>query len=250
MKNVVTLHRCTFIRRILIMLAIIIMTNIFMGDRGIADNTSLPIQPIVAVESIVLPEPIVIPQQEIACEIKIDKNKIASNGKMQFVDEIKDLKTEIADMRDGISYPDLFKVFFPKENYKKTVLVLAKVIHGEASGVKSTTNRACVVWCILNRVDQKHRGNNPRKCATASDQFAYVKSAKPRKDEIEIATDVLNRWLLEKIGGSEEEVGRVLPKKIVYFSGNGDYNEFRYAYPIGSKKYSKNKCLHSDVYGD
>ena len=140
----------------------------------------------------------------------------------------------------------MFAELFPKENYDKTLDVLAKVLYGESKGVYSysKTNCAAVVWCVLNRVDKGHRGNTPIKCATSKHQFAYHRSF-PVQDYLrDLAEDVLGRWLLEKNG--EEDVGRVLPAKYIWFSGNGTWNIFRSRYEIrGSKKFTPKK---SDIY--
>lgn len=122
---------------------------------------------------------------------------------------------------------ELFEEFFPKEDYDKTVDILAKVLWGESRGVfdRSKTNCACVVWCVLNRVDEGMFGDTPRECATAGSQFRYRKSFPVKAYFKELAEDVLTRWLLEKSG--EEDVGRVLPEGYCYFSGNGKYNMFR-----------------------
>jgi len=141
---------------------------------------------------------------------------------------------------------ELFKKYFPEEDYDETVDVLSKVLRREAGVVKSTTNRACVIWCILNRCDKGWRGNTPIECATARAQFCYRKNTKYSKKISDLVEDVLYRWLREKEG--EIDVGRVLPRDIIYFSGNGEINVFRYDYDINSKKYKKS--VHSDVYGD
>jgi spore germination cell wall hydrolase CwlJ-like protein len=38
------------------------------------------------------------------------------------------------------------------------VVMLAKLIYGEARGIKSITEQAAVVWCVLNRVDSSGYG--------------------------------------------------------------------------------------------
>ena len=41
----------------------------------------------------------------------------------------------------------------------------------------------------------------------------------------ELALDVIERWLDEKDG--EAEVGRVLPREYLFFTGDGKHNHFR-----------------------
>lgn len=38
---------------------------------------------------------------------------------------------------------------------QEEIEMLAKLIWGEARGVESTTEKAAVAWCVLNRVDSK-----------------------------------------------------------------------------------------------
>ncbi|MHB1315729.1 MAG: hypothetical protein ACYCX2_09640 [Christensenellales bacterium] len=133
------------------------------------------------------------------------------------------------------------------EDYDRTVIVLAKVLYGEARGVKSITNKASVVWCVLNRVDNTQefkRDTTPIKAATRRHQFAYRSRYPATPENIAIVKDVLARWELEKQG--VEDVGRVLPKEFTFFCGKGNYNLFRDQYRGGTKITQ----LHSAIYGD
>ena len=141
---------------------------------------------------------------------------------------------------------ELFTKFFPDQDYDKTVDVLSKVLRKEAGVVKSKTNRACVIWCILNRVDKKMRGDTIIKCATSDHQFCYRKRTTYSETISNIVKDVLYRWLREKNG--EINVGRVLPPQYTFFYGNGKYNVFRNQYKFRGCK--SIKPIHSDVYGD
>ena len=135
----------------------------------------------------------------------------------------------------------------PYYDYEKTVIVLAKVLYGEARGVRSITNKASVVWCVLNRVDNTEefkRDTDPAKAAMRRHQFAYRSRYPATQENIDIVKDVLARWELEKQG--VEDVGRVLPKEYTFFCGKGKYNLFRDQYRGGTKI----KQLHSTVYGD
>jgi hypothetical protein len=141
---------------------------------------------------------------------------------------------------------ELFAKYFPKEDYDKTLDVLAKLLYGEARGVyeKSRTNCAAVVWCVFNRVDKGHRGNTPIECATSSSQFTGYSRRNPIKDHLrELVVDVMGRWLREKEG--EIDVGRVLDPEYIFFTGSGGWNRFRKS--GGGKKFTPK---HSDVYGD
>lgn len=114
--------------------------------------------------------------------------------------------------------------FTPDE---EEVEMLAKTIWGEARGVKSTTEKAAVAWCILNRVDSEGYacGGDIEHVLTFPGQFAGYNESNPVTDEFKkIAADVLTRWAAEKAG--IEGAGRVLPKQYIYFTGDGKHNHF------------------------
>ena len=117
--------------------------------------------------------------------------------------------------------------------------MLARLIYTEARGVRSKTEQAAVVWCVLNRLDNPNR---PQKTIAdvvcAPYQFDY-RPWVPVTDEFKaLAADVLERWQAEKRatagspaspGGasrSAEDVGRVLPPEYQYFEGRGGHNWF------------------------
>ena len=108
---------------------------------------------------------------------------------------------------------------------KEDIEMLAKLIWGEARGVKSTTEKAAVVWCVLNRVEAKEYPNSIETVITQPHQFAGYNEDYPVTQELQlIAEDVLCRWYAEKAG--EKDIGRVLPKEYVYFTGDGSRNHF------------------------
>jgi hypothetical protein len=176
---------------------------------------------------------------------------IAAELENKKAEEIKQQKTqeeaEAIMAKQKESNPrQIFAELFPGEDYDESVNVLTKVLRGEARGVKSNTNKACVIWCVLNRVDRKMRGDTVIECAISDNQFNYHKGANVVTSFRKIAEDVMNRWLLEKSGA--EDVGRVLPKSYCYFYGNGRYNVFRIGYKIhGSRKVTP---VHSGTYKD
>lgn len=113
----------------------------------------------------------------------------------------------------------------------KDVEYIAKTLYGECVGVKSDTEKAAVVWCILNRVDTYGYacGYNVEHVVTYPNQFHGYSPDHPVLDELaELATDVLCRWNAEKCG--ERNVGRVLPRSYIYFVGNGKENYFTNEY--------------------
>lgn len=108
---------------------------------------------------------------------------------------------------------------------REDVEMLAKLIWGEARGVRSKEQKAAVVWCVLNRVDSPLYPDSIEAVVTQKYQFSGYNESYPLTDEfMEIAEDVLVRWYQEKAGAID--VGRVLPKEYLYFVGDGVLNYF------------------------
>ena len=117
--------------------------------------------------------------------------------------------------------------------YSEEAVYLAKTIWGEGRGL-SDTEKAAIVWCILNRVDDKRFPDNIIDVITAKSQFHGYKEHFPVEDELyDLTIDILGRWELEKAG--HENVGRVLPQNYLYFHGDGKHNYFKTDYR--SKEY-------------
>ena len=112
------------------------------------------------------------------------------------------------------------------------VIVLAKMLWGEARGVSSDAEKAACVWCALNRVD--HGYGDITAVVTAPYQFVGYREGNPVDDDlITLCIDVLTRWYAEK--DEQAEVGRVLPADYLWFSGDGERNHFRNAYRGGDR---------------
>ena len=114
---------------------------------------------------------------------------------------------------------------------KKDVEYIAKTLYGECVGVKSETEKAAVVWCILNRVDTYGYacGTSVEHVVTFPNQFHGYDPDHPVIDELkELTIDVMKSWNAEKCG--EKNVGRVLPRSYIYFVGNGKVNYFTNEY--------------------
>lgn len=93
---------------------------------------------------------------------------------------------------------------FTKRYTATDAKMIAKVMWGEARGIKSKTEVACIGWCILNRVDAG-MGKNIEAVITAANQFFYKPSFPTTSqaggyDLVALATDVLDRWSREKPG--------------------------------------------------
>ena len=121
---------------------------------------------------------------------------------------------------------------FTKRYTKSDATIIAKIMYGEARGIKSKTEIACIAWCILNRVDAG-MGKNIQAVALAANQFYYKAGASTVSDHgydlVALATDVLDRWSREKAGQSN--VGRVLPKQYKWYAGDGSHNWFYPSWP-------------------
>lgn len=110
------------------------------------------------------------------------------------------------------------------------VIVLTKMLWGEARGVSSDAEKAACVWCVLNRVD--HGYGDIITVVTTPKQFVGYNEGNPVDDDlITLCIDVLSRWYAEKDG--QTEVGRVLPSEYLFFSGDGKRNHFRTDYKNG-----------------
>lgn len=113
----------------------------------------------------------------------------------------------------------------------KDVEMLAKLVWGEARGVKSKTEQAAVIWCVLNRLDAGY-AKTIEGVITARGQFTGYSKYNPVTDELyNLSRDVLYRYYMEKEGSVN--VGRVLPKDYLWFTGYRGHNRFRNAYRNG-----------------
>jgi len=111
-------------------------------------------------------------------------------------------------------------------------ILLAKTMFGEARGINSETELACIAWTILNRVDAGY--GSIGQVVTAKKQFAYYSSNPTVNDYgidlLALSYDVLTRWNNEKNG--IVDVGRVLPNSYLWYNGNraGSHNYFYNVY--------------------
>jgi len=110
--------------------------------------------------------------------------------------------------------------------------IIAKIMYSECRAIPSDTEKACLVWAVLNRVDAGY-GETIAAVATAPAQFGYKASAPVLDDLFQLSRDVLGRWQKEKNG--ETEVGRVLPKDYFWYYGDGCHNYFRNTYQGGNR---------------
>lgn len=125
-----------------------------------------------------------------------------------------------------IDYPNSYTPYY---NHN-TATALAKLVWAEGRGVKSDTEKAAIMWCVINRVEAGY--GTLWQVITAPNQFAYRESAPVDPALYELAKDVLIRWDMERCG--HENVGRVLPKDYLWFTGSNGHNWFRDAYKNGN----------------
>lgn len=132
---------------------------------------------------------------------------------------------------DIITEPTVTSQYGGQDTYiqhysNQDVIDIAKVLYHECRGIPSKTEKACVAWTILNRVD--YYNSTVYSIVRAPCQFAFYPNAPVWNELYELAQDVLNRWNREKNG--ETNVGRVLPKEYLYFVGSNGHNYFRDKY--------------------
>lgn len=122
----------------------------------------------------------------------------------------------------AIDYPESYTPYYNETH----AIALAKLLWAEARGVPSDTEKAAVVWCVINRVEAGY--GNVMEVLTAPNQFAYYIRSPVDAHLYALAVDVLIRWDMERCG--YEEVGRVLPLQYLWFNGYAGRNWFRPAY--------------------
>ncbi len=122
----------------------------------------------------------------------------------------------------------------------ETYITTAKMVHGEAGGVTSMTERSECIWTACNRVLNPRYPDTIIAVITQRGQFeGYSPSNTYTEADYELAVDVLERFYREQHGESALEVGRTLPADYCYFYGDGKHNYFTQrpggrAYTIGS----------------
>lgn len=114
---------------------------------------------------------------------------------------------------------------------KRDIELCARLLWGEARGVKSKAEQAAVIWCVLNRLDAGY-ASSIEGVITAKGQFTGYRKSNPITGELyELAEDVLMRYYLEKEGFTD--TGRTLPKDYLWFTGYKGRNRFRNRYRGG-----------------
>lgn len=115
------------------------------------------------------------------------------------------------------------------EKYKEEILILARLVNGEAGTVKSRTQQACVIWTAINIAE---RDRKPLKDVASNHNCFHGYDEKNDvvdywgRDLTWLAYDVLVRYERELNG--ETDCGRVLPKDYYSFHGKNGINYFRH----------------------
>lgn len=118
-------------------------------------------------------------------------------------------------------------VYSLRKLYEESDIVdIAKVLYRECGSLPSDTEKACVAWAILNRVDAY--SSTIYSVVRQPNQFAFSNSSPVTDDLYALAKDVLDRWSTEKNGAGDS--GRVLPPEYMWFYGDGRHNYFRNSY--------------------
>ena len=149
--------------------------------------------------------------------------------------EVKEQELRICTVKEYVYVPvektvEVERIIYqslPADEYRKEELdALARLLYGEYRGA-SLDQQAAVVWCVLNRVDSANPyfPDSIIDVITQPYQFAGYSPNNPVVDNLRLtAEDVVRRWELEKLGVGE--VGRILPKEYLFFTGNGTVNKF------------------------
>lgn len=133
----------------------------------------------------------------------------------------------------------------PPQHYTEAdAIALAQMAWGECRGVGSlmtygkeisgTYQKAATMWVACNRYDAGFGGSIYAVVSAPYQFLGYAASNPVDPGLLALAYDVLERWNMERNGGTD--VGRVLPADCHWFYGDGKHNYFRDAY-IGGREY-------------
>lgn len=148
--------------------------------------------------------------------------------------DFKEKESEVLVMEPEITTAERGDRFFVTHEGEEKVLcytereaeLIAKTLWGECRGVENKMEQAAVAWCILNRVDDPRFADTIEDVIRAPYQFIGFRESNPVSTPLlDLAKDVLERWLTEKSGCGS--VGRVLPKEYCYFFGDLGANYFQ-----------------------
>lgn len=184
--------------------------------------------------------------EEAIVEYHEPTNPVEHSGPYEDIENLQDIKVSSSDydsiedpvpetiedsIEETVEDPPVFEDPIEEctDSKDPDIVAIAKTLYGECRGIPSTTEKAAVVWCILNRVDSPSFDDTIIEVITAPYQFDGYDYNNPVLDDLyDLAEDVVNRWYKEKDGS--EDVGRVLPYTYLFFIGDGYHNHFRESY--------------------
>lgn len=112
---------------------------------------------------------------------------------------------------------------FPESTYVKGAIM----VHGEAGGVASITERSGCLWIACNRVVNVRYPDSLESVIEQKWQFdGYDPNGTYTEADYNLAVDVFERFYREQNGESPEAVGRTLPAEYIFFTGDGAHNYF------------------------
>lgn len=154
------------------------------------------------------------------------KEGLSKNSMITTTPELQEEKTYYSDTIQVLVTERIRKRIDEKLlDFDKEIEMLAQVVYKEARGIVGTHHKAAVIWCVLNRLDSGIYGNSLYDIIVQPNAFAWSPNTRIEEEFVELATDVMTRWLFEHEG--YVEVGRVLPKEYIYFHGADGVNKFK-----------------------
>ena len=127
-------------------------------------------------------------------------------------------------------------------DYYKEAVICAKVLYNEARIVENATEKANVVWTILNQADLLNK--TIEEVATAPYHFAWDENAGTSykgEDYIAFCQKIILHWAY----GDDNGIFRTLPEGYIFFRGSGKTNHFTNDYEI-FKSWKKDKTYKGE----
>ena len=112
---------------------------------------------------------------------------------------------------------------------EETYVAGAIMVHYEAGGVDSVTERSGCLWVACNRVisESSFYPDDLIAVIEQEGQFTgYFRGGTYTEEDYLLAVDVFERFYREQNGESPADVGRTLPEEYVHFYGDGEHNYF------------------------
>ena len=170
---------------------------------------------------------------------KKDGLSSSSNGNVVYAGTVLKLPPKAAEQAVATgqtggtqSNPESFSRLYTDADVNK----LARLLMGEAGGIPSKVEIACVAWTVCNQKDAGFAKTLDG--VMVPNHFNGLRTTKTPTDTCKfLARDVLERWSKEHAGYAN--VGRVLPQGWCYFMGDGKHNYFCKDYHKGSIAYCK-----------